>query len=115
MRKISAAVLIALAAACAPEPSRDFELGLIGPVGPSVASAARAAGLTIREAAPEGAEAYPAGVPFTGPSGREEQRMADWSRLRLLAARAAVEGRSGAFFVLPATADGRVLWLEGRL
>lgn len=109
MRRLAAAVLLALAAACAPEPSREFELGLIGPVGPGVASAARAAGMTIREAAPEGAEAYAAGVPFAGASGREERRMADWSDLRLLVGRAAAEGRTGAFFVLPATADGREL------
>ncbi|MCM2304958.1 MAG: hypothetical protein NDJ72_09665 [Elusimicrobia bacterium] len=98
MRKI-AAVLLALAAACAPEPSRDFELGLIGPVGPGVASAARAAGLTIREAAPEGADTRSAGA----------ERMADWSDLRLHVARAAIEGRTGVFFILPKTADAREL------
>lgn len=99
MRRIVAAALLALAAACAPERSREFELGLIGPVGPGVASAARAAGMTIRDAAPEGSDMRSAGA----------ERMADWAELRLLAAQAALEGRSGVFFTLPKTADGREL------
>lgn len=99
MRTIVAAALLALAVACAPERSREFELGLIGPVGPGVASAARAAGMTIREAAPEGADTRSAGA----------ERMADWSELRLRVAQAAIEGRTGLFFTLPKTADGREL------
>lgn len=99
MRTIVTAVLMALAAACAPERSREFELGLIGPVGPGVAAAARAAGMTIREAAPVGAVTRGAGA----------ERMADWSELRLHVARAAIEGRTGVFFILPKTADGREL------
>ena len=99
MRTIVAAALLALAVACAPERSREFELGLIGPVGPGVASAARAAGMTIREAAPEGADTRSAGA----------ERMADWSELRLRVAQAAIEGRTGVFFTLPKTADGREL------
>ena len=99
MRTIVAAALLALAVACAPERSREFELGLSGPVGPGGASAARAAGMTIREAAPEGADTRSAGA----------ERMADWSELRLRVAQAAIEGRTGVFFTLPKTADGREL------
>lgn len=107
MKKALAAALLAWSSACAPEKSRVFELGLLGPVGPGVASAARTAGMPIREAAPEGADARSASASFKGASGRTEERMADWSRLRLLVARAAVEGRTGVFFTLPAAAAGR--------
>lgn len=99
MRRILLPALLALAAACAPDRSREFELGLIGPVGPGVASAARAATMTIREAAPEGADTRSAGA----------ERMADWSELRLHVAQAAIQGRTGVFFTLPKTADGREL------
>jgi len=77
---------------------REFELGLLAPVGPGVASAARAAGMTVRDAAPEGADAL---------SAVEGERLADWSQLRLLVARAAVRGRTGAFFILPPTPAGK--------
>lgn len=107
MRKALAAILLSCAAACAPEKARDFELGLIGPVGPDVASAARAAGMPVREAVPDGADSAGAGVPVPGPAGRGQERLADWSRLRLLVARAAVRGRAGVFFALPKAADGR--------
>lgn len=107
MRRAAAAVLLALACACAPEKARDFELGLIGPVGPGLAAAAREAGLSIRESAPEGGDEYSAAVSFKGPSGETEERMADWSRLRLLVARAVVRERTGVFFSLPRSPDGR--------
>lgn len=107
MKRLLAAALLALSSACAPQKSRDFELGLLAPVGPGVAAAARAAGMTVRADAPEGADAQSAAVSFTGVSGRTEERMADWSRLRLLVARAAVHGRTGVFFTLPRSADGR--------
>lgn len=107
MKRLLAAALLALASACAPEKSRDFELGLLAPVGPGVAVAARAAGMTVREAAPEGADAHSAAASFTGASGRAEDRMADWSHLRLLVARAAAHGRAGLFFTLPKSAEGR--------
>lgn len=107
MRLTTAAVLLALACACAPEKARDFELGLLGPVGPGLAAAAREAGLTIRESAPESAETHSAAVSFKGPSGLTEERMADWSRLRLLVARAVVRERTGVFFILPKAPDGR--------
>ncbi|MDD5304790.1 MAG: hypothetical protein PHS14_16970 [Elusimicrobia bacterium] len=97
-KRALAAGLLALASACAPEEPRGFELGLLSPAGPGVETAARAAGMTVRAAAPAGAESFGA---------REEDRMADWSRLRLLVARAAVRGRSGAFFTLPDYPDGR--------
>jgi len=97
VRRAAAAVLIACAAACAPEKIREFELGLLGPAGPGVAAAARAAGMAVREAAPEGAAVEAAG----------EARMANGSRLRLLTARAAVSGKAGIFFVLPKAHDGR--------
>lgn len=85
---------------CAPDKAREFELGLLGPVGPGVASAARSAGMTVRESAPEGADAL---------SAAEGERLADWSQLRLLVARAAVRGRTGAFFTLPSTPAGKEL------
>lgn len=107
MRRGLLAVL--LMSACAPEKTREFELGLIGPVGPGVAASARAAGLTVRDAAPPGAETLSAAAVFTGPGGRAEERMDDWRRLRLLSASAAARGRTGVFFVLPKTADGREL------
>lgn len=109
MKRLIAASLLALAAACAPEKLREFELGLLAPVDPGVESAARSAGMVIRAIVPEGADAHGAGVPFTGISGRVEERLADWSRLRLLVARAAVRGRTGVFFILPKAADGREL------
>lgn len=96
MRRFLAAALLTLWAACAPEKSRDFEVGLIGPVGPGVAAAARAAGLAIREASPTGADTRSAGV----------ERLADWSELRLRVAQAAVEGRTGVYFTLPKSAEG---------
>lgn len=99
MRTIVAAALLGLAAACAPERSREFEFGLIGPVGPGVASEARAAGMTVREAAPEGAVTRSAGA----------ERMSDWSELRLQVAQAAIGERTGVYFTLPKTADGREL------
>lgn len=99
MRPLLAAALLALAAACAREKVSEFELGLIGPVGPGVARAARAAGMTIREAPSEGADSASAG----------EGRVADWSALRLAAARAVVRGRRGVFFVLPAAPEGKEL------
>jgi len=108
MRMILAAALLA-AASCAPEKAREFELGLLAPVGPGVEAAARAAGMPIRETAPNGADALNAGVPLAGASRGIEERMADWSRLRLLVAGAAVRGRSGVFFTLPRTKDGREL------
>lgn len=107
MRRAAAAVLLALASACAPEKARDFEFGLLGPVGPGLAAAAREAGLSIRESAPEGADEHSAAVSFKGPSGAVEERMADWSRLRLLVARAFVRDRTGVFFTLPRSPDGR--------
>lgn len=97
MRRFLAATLLALTAACAPERSREFELGLIGPVGPGVAAAARAAGMPVREVAPEGADTISAGA----------EHMADWSELRLRVAQAAVEGRAGVYFALPKTPEGR--------
>lgn len=98
MRPLLAAALLSLAS-CAPEKAREFELGLIGPVGPGVAKSARAAGMTIREAPPEGADSASAG----------EGRVADWSALRLAAARAVVRGRRGVFFVLPPAPEGKEL------
>lgn len=97
MRRFLAASLLAFSSACTPSKSRDFELGLIGPVGPGVAAAARSAGMSIREAAPEGADTRSAGV----------EHLADWSELRLHVALAAVEGRSGVYFTLPKTPEGR--------
>lgn len=109
MRRTLAAGLLVLAGACAPVKSRVFELGLIGPVSPGVAAAARLAGLTVREAAPEGAVTVDAGVVIDGPLGRSGERMADWSRLRLLVGAAAASGRSGVFFTLPKATGGREL------
>ena len=108
MRRLLAATLLA-AAACAPEKSRDFELGLIGPVGPGVASAAREAGLTIREAPAEGADAVSAAVSISSSAWRTEERLADWASLRLQVARAAVRGRTGVFFILPVSPAGKEL------
>lgn len=108
MKRLLAAVLLA-AGACAPEKAREFELGLIGPVGAGVARAARASGLSIREAAPEGADAAPAAVVLSSSSWRTEERLADWAALRQLVARAVVRGRRGVFFVLPATPAGKEL------
>lgn len=107
MMRVAAAVLLALACACAPEKARDFELGLLGPVGPGLAAAAREAGLSIRESVPAGADEHSAAVSFKGPSGAVEERMADWSHLRLLVARAVVRERTGVFFTLPKSPDGR--------
>lgn len=104
MSLILAAAL--LLAACAPEKAREFELGLIGPAGPGVAAAARAAGLPIVDAAPERSDRHHAGVAIPGSS---EERLADWSRLRLLVALAAAHGRTGAYFTLPKSAPGREL------
>lgn len=103
------AILIAISGACAPEKAREFEIGLIGPVSPGVAADARLLGMSVREAPSEGAAAHGAGVAFTGPSGRAEERMADWSHLRLLVGSAAVAGQTGVFFVLPKTPEGRDL------
>lgn len=108
MRMMLAAALLA-AAACAPEKARDFELGILGPVGPGVEAAARAAGMSIRATAPNGADEASAVVSVTGADGRPEERMADWSHLRFLVAGGAVRGRSGVFFTLPRTKDGRDL------
>lgn len=104
MRTFLAAAL--LLAACAPEPQRAFELGLIGPAGPGVEAAARAEGLVVVAAVPERADLHHAGVPLPASS---EERMADWSRLRLLVSLAAVRGRAGVFFTLPKAAPGREL------
>lgn len=101
MRKILAAAL--LLSACAPEPERAFDLGLIGPVGPGVEAAARAEGLVVAAAAPERAELHHAGVPVPASA---DERLADWSRLRLLVSLAAVRGREGVFFTLPKAAPG---------
>ncbi len=109
MRRALAAALLALAAACAPEKARDFELGLLAPVGPQVEAAALAAGMTVRAELPADSDFHSAGVSFTGASGRTEERLADWAQLRLLVARAAVRGRTGVFFSLPPSADGREL------
>lgn len=109
MRRLLFAGLLALATACAPEKAREFELGLIGPVGPGVASAARAASLTIRESAPEGADAASAAVALPGSAWRSAERLADWSTLRQIVARAAVRERAGVFFILPASAVGKEL------
>jgi len=100
---LAAALLIS---ACAPEKAREFELGLIGPAGPGVSAAARAAGLTIRDAAPDRADLHHAGVPIPGSS---EERLADWARLRLQVSLAAAHGRTGAYFTLPKAAPGREL------
>lgn len=109
MKRILAAAFLALASACAPEKPRNFEVGLLSPVGDGVASAARAAGMSVREAAPEGADTRSAAASFAGASGKAEERMSDWSHLRLLVARAAVHGRTGIFFTLPKPSDGREL------
>lgn len=109
MRKALAAALLLASAACAPEKIRPFEIGLIGPVGPGVGAAARAAGLTVREAAPEGADIYDAAVAVKDASGREGARLADWSSLRLQVALAAARGRTGVFFLLPKSPEGREL------
>lgn len=107
MKRLLAAAFLALSAACAPDKSRDFDLGVLAPAGPGVAIAARATGLSVREVAPEGADAHAAAVVFTGVSGAAEERMADWYRLRLLVALSAVRGRAGVFFTLPKTPAGR--------
>ena len=106
MRLALLAALLALAG-CAPETLRDFALGVLAPVGPQVEAAARAAGIVIRAALPEGADVYSAGVASTGTAGPAEERMADWAHLRLLVARAAVQGRTGVFFTLPTLLNGR--------
>lgn len=95
--KLRLAALLALTSACAPEASREFELGLLGPVGPGVAAAARAEGMTVRDSAPKNADKHDAGV---------GGRMADWSRLRLCVGQAAVRGRTGVLFKLPGGAGG---------
>lgn len=107
MRKVFAATLLTLCAACAPDKARDFAFGVLGPVGPGVEAAALAAGVTVRASAAEGADVRSAAVVFTDDSGRPEERMADWARLRLLTASAAARGRTGIFFVLPKTPQGR--------
>ncbi|PIR16000.1 MAG: hypothetical protein COV48_11280 [Elusimicrobia bacterium CG11_big_fil_rev_8_21_14_0_20_64_6] len=96
-------------AGCSPPKARDFELGLIGPVGPGVAAAARAAGLTVRESATQDADLVRAAAAIEGSSWRTEERLADWSVLRFLVARGAVRGRTGVFFVLPAAPAGKEL------
>lgn len=92
-------LLAVLLLACAPEKAREFELGLIGPVGPGVAAAAREEGMSIRAEAPPGAEAVSAGA----------ERLDAFAALRLEVARAAVRGRTGLFFVLPKTPEGKEL------
>lgn len=111
MRRLLAALLpLALAAACSRRPpARTFELGLRAPVGPGVAAAARAEGLTIRDSAPDGFDELHAGVALAGPAGPAAERLADWAMLRLLVARAAVRGRAGVLFTLPRTTDAREL------
>lgn len=109
VKGILVAALISLAGACSPEKTRDFELGLIGPVGPGVASAARAAGMTVREAAPAGADALSAAAVIPGSAWRSDERLADWSVLRRLVARAVTRGRTGIFFVLPVSPAGKEL------
>lgn len=101
------ASLLALTAACTPPKARSFRLGIIGPIGPRAAAAARAAGLPVVSEAPEGAETLSAGVVSRDASGAESERIADWSLLRLLTARAAVRGRAGVFFTLPKPIEGR--------
>ncbi|MBI5246013.1 MAG: hypothetical protein HY923_02455 [Elusimicrobia bacterium] len=109
MRRAFAASLLALTTACAPDKTRDFEIGLLAPVGPGVASAARAEGLSIRAAAPDGADAPGASVLAGWPSDRRGDILADWAHLRLLVALAAVKGRTGVYFALPTLPDGREL------
>lgn len=109
MTRAFAAALLMAAAGCAPEKLRRFEIGLIGPVGPGVGAAARAAGLTVREAAPEGADTYDAVVAVKDASGGKGSRLADWSDLRRQVALAAVRRRTGVFFLLPESPEGREL------
>lgn len=104
MKTLLAAAL--LLAACAPEAERSFEVGVIGPAGPRVAAAARAEGMVVADAVPERADLHHAGVPIPASS---DERLADWSRLRLLVSLAEVNGRAGAFFTLPKAAPGREL------
>ncbi len=97
---LTGVLLTALCAACGPRPSRTFTLGLLAPVGPRDAESAGRLGLTVVDRAPSGAamESAAAG-----------EKIADWNRLRFLAALAAAEGKTGIFFLLPVPPAGRAL------
>jgi len=87
-----------LAVACAGKPSRPFFLGLKGPLPRRDARAAHWAGLAVAAEVPDGAVAA---------SAAEGGATASWSRLRSLAARAAVEGKTGVCFLAPRFPEGR--------
>ena len=93
------AFLAAMLAACSPEPRRAFPIGLQGPVSPRVSAEATRLGLVVAEPTPEGA-VVEAAAAVSGVA-------ADWRTLRLLSARAAVNGSGGFFFQLPSMSAGR--------
>jgi hypothetical protein len=101
MRRTWLLVLLA-AAACSPR-RRAFPLGLVEPVTPRAAAAARAMGLLVAPQAPAGAATLSAAVALKGGG----EITADFSRLRFLTGRALAEGATGLFLRLPATPAGR--------
>jgi hypothetical protein len=85
-------IALLISAACAEKPARPFFLGLLGPLSRRDARAARWAGLAVAAQVPDGAAAE---------SASDGGATASWGRLRFLAARAAVEGKSGVCFLPP--------------
>lgn len=96
-RVLSAAALVA-AAACAEPSKTSFSVSVRSPLSRRDEVMARRLGIGVVGAAPEGSAAEPA---YAG------NQMADWSRLRFMAARALAERRTGVFFVLPELPAGR--------
>lgn len=91
-------LLVLLAAACSPREG-GFLAGILEPSSVRVTVAARRVGLEVSAKPTAGAAVESAAQ--TGPDGAEH--MADWARLRFLAARAATRGADGVYFRLPAT------------
>jgi hypothetical protein len=103
----AALLAAALSAACSPEPRRAFPIGFLGPVSPRVAAEAARLGLEVSDRPPAQASVETAAVPGTKDAAVE--LIADWEKLRFLAARAAARGADGIFFRLPREPEGRDL------
>ena len=97
--------LILAAVACAAEPGESFPIGFLGQVSPRVAVEARRLGIDLADVAPEGA----ASISAASPSATGGEMAAEWSRLRLEAARAAASGSRGFYLRLPVARAGREL------
>lgn len=101
----AALLAAALFAACSPEPRRAFPIGFLGPISPRVAAEAGRLGLEVSDQPPSEAAVETAAVP--GAKDAAVEVIADWEKLRFLAARAAVRGADGIFFRLPRPPEGR--------